>query len=250
MSTSLPDGRASGRQHSPRERWTRRGTGASGGCAGAGAPELADLAAGADGDGRPRSSSSSSHCSTTRLDRGRRWPADPTACRRARHGSMTLDRADRGLRATPRTIISGHGPAISRTCAIACCRRSAAARTDRCRLLPGAIVVADDLTPSRFLALDWSSLGGAALRARQRLIHVAMLARARGVPMVVGLGRGVRSAAKACSTARRACWSCDPIRPRASAMRAGWTSAGAAHAEAIRPARRARRSPPPASASR
>ena len=52
---------------------------------------------------------------------------------------------------------------------------------------PGAIVLADDLTPSRFLAADWQG-GGIALAAGSKASHVAMLARARGVPMVVGLG--------------------------------------------------------------
>ena len=52
---------------------------------------------------------------------------------------------------------------------------------------PGAIVFADDITPSRFLAADWRG-GGIALAAGSKASHVAMLARARGVPMVVGLG--------------------------------------------------------------
>ena len=51
------------------------------------------------------------------------------------------------------------------------------------RSLPG-----DDLTPSRFLATDWSKGGAIALAAGCPPRHVAMLARARGVPMVVGLG--------------------------------------------------------------
>jgi phosphotransferase system enzyme I (PtsI) len=54
-------------------------------------------------------------------------------------------------------------------------------------LPPGAIVLADDITPSRFLAANWRG-GGIALMAGSRASHVAMLARARGVPMVVGLG--------------------------------------------------------------
>ena len=53
---------------------------------------------------------------------------------------------------------------------------------------PGAIVLADDITPSRFLAADWREGGGIALGAGSKASHVAMLARARGVPMVVGLG--------------------------------------------------------------
>ena len=51
----------------------------------------------------------------------------------------------------------------------------------------GAILLADDLTPSRFLAMDWQRLGGAALTAGSRASHVAMLARARGVPLLTGL---------------------------------------------------------------
>ena len=52
----------------------------------------------------------------------------------------------------------------------------------------GAIVVADDLAPSNFLEIDWERAAGAALMAGSAASHVAMLARARGVPMVVGLG--------------------------------------------------------------
>jgi phosphoenolpyruvate-protein phosphotransferase (PTS system enzyme I) len=53
---------------------------------------------------------------------------------------------------------------------------------------PGAIVAAVDLAPSRFLEIDWSAGGGVALSAGSPSSHVAMLARARGIPMVVGLG--------------------------------------------------------------
>lgn len=52
----------------------------------------------------------------------------------------------------------------------------------------GAILVADDLPPSRFLAIDWSGGGALVLTSGSPTSHVAMLARARGVPMVVGLG--------------------------------------------------------------
>ena len=50
-----------------------------------------------------------------------------------------------------------------------------------------SILVADDLTPSRFLELDWARLRGAAIRGGSRTSHVAILARARGVPLIVGL---------------------------------------------------------------
>jgi phosphoenolpyruvate-protein phosphotransferase (PTS system enzyme I) len=52
----------------------------------------------------------------------------------------------------------------------------------------GAILVADDLAPSRFLEIDWTRSAGVALKSGSASSHVAMLARARGVPMVVALG--------------------------------------------------------------
>jgi phosphotransferase system enzyme I (PtsI) len=58
----------------------------------------------------------------------------------------------------------------------------------RPRALPaGAIVVARDLAPTRFLELDWAGRGIALLEG-SATSHVATLARARGVAMVVGLG--------------------------------------------------------------
>jgi phosphotransferase system enzyme I (PtsI) len=55
-------------------------------------------------------------------------------------------------------------------------------------LPPGAILLARDLTPSRFLAGDWSAGRAIALTEGSPTAHLAILARARGVPMVVGLG--------------------------------------------------------------
>lgn len=55
-------------------------------------------------------------------------------------------------------------------------------------LPPGAILLARDLGPSRFLGLDWRRLAGAAFEEGSRTSHVAMLARARGVPLITGLG--------------------------------------------------------------
>jgi phosphotransferase system enzyme I (PtsI) len=51
----------------------------------------------------------------------------------------------------------------------------------------GGIYVADDLTPSRFLELDWSRWRGAALVGGSAASHVAILARSRGVPLLVGV---------------------------------------------------------------
>ncbi|MER8980176.1 MULTISPECIES: phosphoenolpyruvate--protein phosphotransferase [unclassified Mesorhizobium] len=52
----------------------------------------------------------------------------------------------------------------------------------------GAILCGEDIAPTRFLESDWSSGGGIALKAGSTASHVAMLARSRGVPMIVGLG--------------------------------------------------------------
>jgi phosphoenolpyruvate-protein phosphotransferase (PTS system enzyme I) len=51
-----------------------------------------------------------------------------------------------------------------------------------------SIVAGDDISPSIFLAADWTRGGAIALAAGSPSSHVAMLARARGAPMVVGLG--------------------------------------------------------------
>jgi phosphoenolpyruvate-protein phosphotransferase (PTS system enzyme I) len=52
----------------------------------------------------------------------------------------------------------------------------------------GSIVAGDDISPSTFLAADWRCGGAIVLAAGSSSSHVAMLARARGTPMVVGLG--------------------------------------------------------------
>jgi phosphotransferase system enzyme I (PtsI) len=59
----------------------------------------------------------------------------------------------------------------------------------------GAILLADDLTPSLFLSQDWSKGGGIALSKGSASSHVAMLARMRRVPMVVGVSLDAGSVA-------------------------------------------------------
>jgi len=51
-----------------------------------------------------------------------------------------------------------------------------------------AVIAAQDLPLSRFLAIDWAAGGAIVLTEGSPAGHVAMLARARGVPMVVGVG--------------------------------------------------------------
>ncbi|WP_087002165.1 putative PEP-binding protein [Rhizobium sullae] len=53
----------------------------------------------------------------------------------------------------------------------------------------GSIFVGRDMEPSRFLAHDWSAGGGIALFNGSAAGHVALLARAKSIPMVVGAGR-------------------------------------------------------------
>lgn len=50
----------------------------------------------------------------------------------------------------------------------------------------GAIVATEDMPPSVFLATDWRN-GGLVLRRGSPSSHVAILARSRGVPMIVGV---------------------------------------------------------------
>ena len=56
------------------------------------------------------------------------------------------------------------------------------------KITGGSIVACDDISPSIFLATDWTRGGAVALAGGSPSSHVAMLARARGAPMVVGLG--------------------------------------------------------------
>ena len=74
------------------------------------------------------------------------------------------------------------------------CRGAVRERTDRdpagvdsAASPEGGILVAPDLTPSLFLELDWKCHRGAAICGGSPTSHVAILARARGIPLVVGL---------------------------------------------------------------
>jgi phosphotransferase system enzyme I (PtsI) len=60
--------------------------------------------------------------------------------------------------------------------------------TTAAAIAPGSIVVAADLPPSRFLEIAWHG-GGVALTKGSPNSHVAMLARSRGVPMLIGVER-------------------------------------------------------------
>lgn len=51
---------------------------------------------------------------------------------------------------------------------------------------PGSILFAADLAPSTFLSMDWQHGGALVLSAGSQNSHLAMLARSRGIPMLVG----------------------------------------------------------------
>ncbi|MDX1401766.1 MAG: phosphoenolpyruvate-utilizing N-terminal domain-containing protein, partial [Kiloniellales bacterium] len=59
-----------------------------------------------------------------------------------------------------------------------------------------SIVLAKDLPPSRFLEMDLSRIAGIALEEGSRTSHVSLLARARGLPLIVGIGAAPRCGSK------------------------------------------------------
>ena len=67
--------------------------------------------------------------------------------------------------------------------------------TDGAPIPGGSVVVAADLPLSRFLGIDWAPGGAIVLTEGSPTSHVAMLARARRVPMVVGLAAAADSMA-------------------------------------------------------
>jgi phosphoenolpyruvate-protein phosphotransferase (PTS system enzyme I) len=82
--------------------------------------------------------------------------------------------------------------------------------TDFCGVPDGAVICADDLPPSRFLEIDWSRGGGLALLRGSATSHVALLARARGIPMIVQLGTVAAHAETAILDAERGTLELDP----------------------------------------
>jgi phosphoenolpyruvate-protein phosphotransferase (PTS system enzyme I) len=60
----------------------------------------------------------------------------------------------------------------------------------------GAVLAGEDISPTQFLETDWSEGGAILLERGSALSHAAILARGRGVPMIVGAG----SLARDCKT--------------------------------------------------
>ncbi len=108
------------------------------------------------------------------------------------------------------------------------------------RIPAGAVVCTDDLPPSRFLEIDWSAGGGLALLQGSPTSHVAMLARARGIPMVVQLGALPDRADTALIDGEKATLELDPSAARIAAFQARHT----AHARDSAAARSALAGPP------
>ena len=107
----------------------------------------------------------------------------------------------------------------------------------------GAILVGEDLTPSRFLSMDWSGGGGIALTRGSASGHVATLARARGVPMIVRLDldlSGIAQRSDALIDGARATLTIDPETATredfAARAQAAMTSRSAADEFRTRPA--------------
>ena len=77
-----------------------------------------------------------------------------------------------------------------------CLQRGSSAADEWLASIPhGALLLAADLPPSRFMAIDWSRVGALSLLQGSPASHVAMLARSRGVPMIVGLQTAAHSVA-------------------------------------------------------
>ncbi len=68
---------------------------------------------------------------------------------------------------------------------------SGAAPAARRALPPRAIIVADELLPSQFLALDLDRVAGIAMAGGGATSHVAIIAAAHGIPVLVALGERV-----------------------------------------------------------
>jgi phosphotransferase system enzyme I (PtsI) len=97
-----------------------------------------------------------------------------------------------------------------------------------------AIYADEELTPSRFLEIDWDRYVGAATRGGSAAGHVALLARARGTPLVVGLEAGfeaLRDGQLAVLDAEEGQLILDPT-PHTLARTRTRQSAARAHAEA------------------
>ncbi|MEO7223335.1 MAG: phosphoenolpyruvate--protein phosphotransferase [Devosia sp.] len=103
----------------------------------------------------------------------------------------------------------------------------------RATLPSGAVIHAEDLTPSEFLSMDWKKGGGIILREGSAASHVAMLARARGVPMLVSTPLDAANDDFVLLDAERGAVTVSPD----AAERDAFLAAATAHVETLRRAR-------------
>ena len=138
---------------------------------------------------RPRSSTPTGCCSTTPRSSPPRSSASPTARRRAPRGATPPGRRPPpSARSTTPTCASA--PWTSRTSRAACWRGSPASTAARCCASPG-IVLADELTPGEAAALDPERAFGLVTARGGATGHAAIVARALGIPAVIGAGPDV-----------------------------------------------------------
>jgi phosphotransferase system enzyme I (PtsI) len=99
-------------------------------------------------------------------------------------------------------------------------------------VMKGAILVAADLTPSAFLSLDWHALSGAVTLGGSPTSHVSILARARGVSLIVGLGASLDDFADGAPAVLDAGAGRLTLRPKAETIAAAETAIGGARESA------------------
>lgn len=107
-------------------------------------------------------------------------------------GTPAADAWDEAIAAEAACYAAGGGMLAARAADLndiaACVRSHLLPGCERPLPPPGAVVAASDLPLSGFLGMDWSQGGAIVLTEGSPASHVAMLARARDVPMVVGTG--------------------------------------------------------------
>jgi phosphotransferase system enzyme I (PtsI) len=94
-----------------------------------------------------------------------------------------------------------------------------------------AIVAAAELTPSQFINLNWNAIAGAAVLGSSPTSHIAILARARGLNLIVGLAAQLDHLADGAPAVLDAGSGTLTLYPRASAIAAAKARMGAVKQE-------------------
>ena len=102
------------------------------------------------------------------------------------------ERGDSRAGGRSKTVISPREPTTCATSSCNCSKSSQALLEPVAQPLPaGAILIARDLLPSQFLALDATRIAGICTVSRAATSHVAILAGAMGLPMLTGVDAGL-----------------------------------------------------------